>query len=118
MAEVEIILQVEDTGNGDGLRVAVVSRNAGREKHTQRAPILLSDVAACWTAIFETLIDFKHRQTVERLTCRVIAGAGSAAGQQALKTLVEVAAHETGVAVVWGDSPLESLGPVDPRPAR
>jgi len=114
MAEIEITFQVEATGNGDGLLVDVVSRNADGEKHTRRAPIPLGDVPACWTAIFEALVDYKHRFTVERLTCRVIEGTGSDAGQQALKTLVEVAAHETGVAVVWGDSPLESLGPVRP----
>jgi hypothetical protein len=103
MAEIEVTLQVEDTGDGDGLRVDVVSRNAEQERHTRRPVIPLRDVTACWTAIFEALVDYKHRLTVERLTCHVIAGTGSDAGQQALKTLVEVAAHETGVAVVWGD---------------
>ncbi|MCK9598100.1 MAG: hypothetical protein M0R06_03600 [Sphaerochaeta sp.] len=114
MAEIEITFQVEATGNGDGLLVDVVSRAAEQERHTRRPPVALSDVAACWTAIFEALVDYKHRLTVERLTCRVIEGTGSDAGQQALRTLVQVAAHETGVAVVWGDSPLESLGPVRP----
>lgn len=102
MAEIEITFQVEDTGDGDGVRVVVVSRSAGGEKSTRRPVIPLSDVAACWTAIFEALLDFKYRQTVERLTCRVIEGTGSDAGAQVLKTLVEVAAYETGAAIAEG----------------
>lgn len=103
MTEIEITFQVEDTGNGDGLLVDVISRAAEQERHTRRPVVALRDVPACWTAIFEALIDYKHRQTVGRLTCRVIEGTGSAPGQQALKTLVQVAAHETGVAVEWGN---------------
>ena len=109
MAEIEITFQVEDTSDGDGLRVDVVSRNAGQERHTRRPAVALSDVAACWTAIFEALIDYKHRLTVERLTCRVIEGTGSAAGRQALRTLVQVAAHETGVAVDYGGVRYEAI---------
>ncbi len=105
MTEVDIIFRAEaDADLGDRLQMEVISRAANDEKrHTRRPVVAVSDLAGCWDAILDTLISYRQRATVKRLTCRIEQGTGSDAGQQALKTLVEVAAHETGAAVVWGE---------------
>ncbi len=101
MSEVEVIFTAEADGDlGDRLQLEIVSRAAEDERRYLRRPVVaVSDLAGCWDAILDTLISYRQRATVKRLTCRIGEGTGSESAQQALSTLVHVAAHETGAII-------------------
>jgi len=104
MSDVEVIFTAEADGDlGDRLQIDVISRTADDERRSTRRPaVAVDDLAACWDTILDTLLDYRQRATVKRLTCRTVAGTGSLQAQQALSTLVQVAAHETGAVIEEG----------------